>query len=171
MTNLERAAYVRGLMEGLELDPKAKETKVLNAMMELLEGICDSMEEIDETIDTVIDEMDEIDEDLGDVERAVYGIDDEDEDDCGCGHDHHHHHHHDDDEWDDVEDDETIFEATCPTCGELIPLTMDTLEEESIECPKCGETLEFDFDEDDEDCDCGDGDGCHCGSKKETTEE
>jgi hypothetical protein len=157
MTNLERASYVRGLMEGLDLDPKSKETKVLNAMMDLLEDLCDDVQEMDEAIDTVIDELDEIDEDLGDVEKIVYGIDDDeyDEDDCGCGHDHHHHH---DDE--DFDDDEPIFEAKCPTCGKVIPLTMDMLEEDSIECPQCGEKLEFDFDEDEEADACGD--NCHC---------
>ena len=37
MTNSERASYIRGLMDGLELDPAAKETKVFNAMVELLD--------------------------------------------------------------------------------------------------------------------------------------
>lgn len=159
MSNLEKLAYLKGLMEGLNLDQDAKETKVLNAVVELLEDVCDSIEDLDETVDTVIDEIDEIDEDLGEVERIVYEIDD-DEDDCGCGHHHHHHHDDEDDDDEDWDDDEPLFEAKCPNCDEDIPLTIDMLESESINCPKCGELLEFDFDEDEDSsadghCDCG----------------
>lgn len=138
MTNSERAAYIRGLMEGLELDPAAKETKVLNAMLELLDDLCVSVEELEDGFDLLSEQVDEIDEDLGSVEEEFYGLDDEDGCDCGCGH------HH---------DDEAEFEVTCPSCGDTIELTDDMLEEDSIVCPGCGETLEFDFD-DECDCDC-----------------
>ena len=49
MTNSERASYIRGLMDGLELDPAAKETKVFNAMVELLDDLCLSMEAVSYT--------------------------------------------------------------------------------------------------------------------------
>ncbi len=139
MTNSERASYIRGLMEGLELDPKAKETKVLNAVVELLDDLCLSVEELEDGFDLLSQQVDEIDEDLGNVEEDFYGL----EDDCGCGC----HHHHDDD---------AEFEVTCPSCGDTIQLTDDMLEQDSIICPGCGEKLEFDFDDDDEDdCGCG----------------
>ena len=32
MTNLERVAYIRGLMEGLELDADKNEVRVINAV-------------------------------------------------------------------------------------------------------------------------------------------
>lgn len=145
MTNSERASYIRGLMEGLELDPAAKETKVLNAMLELLDDICVSVEELEDGFDLLSEQVDEIDEDLGNVEEDFYGA----EDDCGCGCGHHH-------------DDEAEFEVTCPSCGDTIELTDDMLEDGGIVCPNCGETLEFDFDDDD-DCCCGD---CHCEDEK-----
>ncbi len=135
MTNSERASYIRGLMEGLELDPKAKETKVLNAMVELLDDLCVSVEELEDGFDLLSEQVDEIDEDLGNVEEDFYGLED---DDCGCGH-----HHGGDAE----------FEVTCPSCNETIELTDDMLEDGGIVCPRCGETLEFDFD-DDEECGC-----------------
>lgn len=137
MTNSERASYIRGLMEGLELDPKAKETKVFNAMLELLDDLCASVEELEDGFDFLSEQVDEIDEDLGNVEEDFYGLEN---DECGCGH-----HHHGDAE----------FEVTCPSCGDTIQLTDEMLEEDSIICPGCGETLEFDFDDDDEGCDCG----------------
>ena len=135
MTNSERASYIRGLMDGLELDPTAKETKVLNAMVELLDDLCLS------------EQVDEIDEDLGNVEEDFYEL----EGGCSC----HHHHHH------EGLDDGAEFEVTCPSCGDIIELTDDLLEEGSIVCPGCGETLEFDFDDDEDECGCG----CHHGKE------
>ncbi len=151
MTNSERAFYIRGLMEGLELDPKAKETKVLNARVELLDDLCMSGEELEDGFGELSEQVDEIDEDLGELEEDYYDLD---EDSCGCGH------HHGDEDFDDME-----FEVTCPSCGDTIQLGDEMLDEGSIVCPGCGETLEFDFDDDDEDgcgCDCG----CHSGDKE-----
>ena len=136
MTNSERASYIRGLMDGLELDPNAKETKVLNAIVELLDDLCVTVDEIDENMAELSGQVDEIDEDLGDLEEDYYALDD-DECSCGCGH------HHD--EFDDAE-----FEVTCPSCGDTIELNDAMLEEGSIVCPGCGETLEFDFDDEEE---------------------
>ncbi len=152
MTNSERASYIRGLMDGLDLDPKAKETKVLNAMADLLDDLCVSLEELEDRFDEMSEQVDEIDEDLGNVEEDFYGLED---DECGCGH-----HHHDD--FDDAE-----FEVECPSCGRTIQLNDEMLEEDSIVCPNCGETLEFDFD-DDEEADCCEADCCGC--KKEDDE-
>ena len=56
MTNSERASYIRGLMDGLELDPSAKETKVLNAIVELLDDLCLSVEELDEGLDELAEQ-------------------------------------------------------------------------------------------------------------------
>ena len=42
------------------------------------------------------------------------------------------------------------------TFGGEFTVDEDVIALDSIKCPKCGETLEFDFDEDDgEDCCCG----------------
>ena len=142
MTNSERASYIRGLMDGLELDPNAKETKVLNAMVELLDDLCLSVEELEDGFAELGEQGDEIDEDLGNVEEDFYEL----EGGCSC------HHHGDIDDFDGAE-----FEVTCPSCGDTIELTDDLLEEGSIVCPGCGETLEFDFDEDEDE------DGCGCG--------
>lgn len=145
MTNSERAAYIRGLMEGMELDQSAKETKIFNAMLELFDGLCLATEEFEENLDLLSDKVDEIDEDLGAVETDLYDLDD----DCSCGH----HHHDDEDDFDGE-----YFEVTCPNCDETIQLGEEILDQDSIDCPNCGETLEFDFDEiEDVDCDC---EGC-----------
>ncbi|MBE6730105.1 MAG: hypothetical protein E7564_00270 [Ruminococcaceae bacterium] len=136
MTNTERAAYIRGLMDGLELDSSSKEVKVINAIVDLLEDLCDSVEELEADVDELAGQVDEIDEDLGSLEEEYYELDGDDDCDCDCDCD------------DDFEDDDDCrFEVTCPSCGDTIELTGAMLDEGSIECPGCGENLEFDFDE------------------------
>lgn len=134
MTNSERASYIRGLMDGLGLDPEAKETKIFNAMVELLDDLSVSVEELEDEYMELGQQVDEIDEDLGSLESEYYGLE---EDCCGCGH-----HHHD--------DDDMAFEVTCPSCGDTIQLDDSMLDEGEIVCPGCGERLEFDFDDEDE---------------------
>ena len=140
MTNSERASYIRGLMDGLELDAEAKETKVLIAVVELLDDLCQSMDELEDDVAEMAEQVDEIDEDLGTLEEDFYGLE-EDECGCGCGH----HQHGEDEDFEDA-----LFEVTCPSCGDTIQLNDAMLEEGSIVCPGCGETLEFDFDDHEE---------------------
>ena len=147
MTNSERASYIRGLMDGMELDPNAKETKIFNAIVELLDDLSVSVEEMEDEYGELAEQVDEIDHDLGALEEDFYGLEGEDEG-CGCGC--HHHHHH--------EDMSTDFGGNCPNCGADIPLTDEVLDAEEIICPGCGEKLEFEFeDEDDEDFEEEDG--------------
>lgn len=133
MTNAERAAYIKGLMEGLELDPAEKTTKVLKAMSELLEDLSLDLEDLEAQIGDVADQVEEIDEDLAEVEEYVYDLDDgPDCASCAAG------------GWDD---EDAEFEVNCPSCGKTIRLTDDMLDEGSIVCPGCGETLAFDLDD------------------------
>ena len=140
MTNSERASYIRGLMDGLELDPEAKETKVLNAVVELLDDLCQSMDELEDDVAEMAEQVDEIDEDLGTLEEDFYGLE---EDECGCGCGHHHH-------GEAEVFGGALFEGTWPSCGGTCQLNDAMLEEGSIVCPGCGETLEFEFDDDEE---------------------
>ena len=128
----------------MELDPEKKETKLFSAVIDLLDDLSASVEELEEGFDDITDSLQEIDEDLGDIESEVYGLDEDDEDGCSCGCGHHCH-HHDDEDWDDGED--YGFEVTCPSCGTTIELDDEAVEAGSIVCPECGETLEFDYDD------------------------
>ncbi len=152
MTNLERVAYIRGLAEGLELDADKKEVKVIDAMLTLLEDMALSISDLEEAYEDMADQMDAVDEDLCALEDDYYGADK-----C-CGH--------------EDDDDECYYEVTCPKCQETICLSEDILEEGEIDCPSCGECLEFDMDDVLGDCGCGDdcgcgkeesGSGCGCG--------
>ena len=116
MTNSEKAAYIRGLMEGMDLDPNAKETKLFNAIVDLLDDISLSVEEMEDAYDELSGQVDEIDEDLGELEEEFYDIDEDDDDD---------------DAWEDDED-ECYYEVTCPNCGET--LEFDLEEDDSCDC-------------------------------------
>ena len=133
MTYQEKVAYLKGLMAGLELDPEKKETKVLNAMADVLDDIVHDMLDIEDDIIDIGDQIDGIDEDLTSLEDDFY----EDEDDE-----------------DDEDDDDDFFEVKCPGCGEELYIDGDILEDGSLECPKCGRVMEF-HPACDCDCDCG----------------
>ena len=76
MTVTEKVAYIKGLVDGLDLDAKKDEVKVIKAIIELLDDMAMSVSDLEEGLDVVSDQVDEIDEDLSDLEGYVY----EDED-------------------------------------------------------------------------------------------
>ena len=155
MKMTEKVAYIRGLAEGLELDENKKEVKVLNAMLELLDDMAATVSELEEGYQDMADQLDEVDADLGDLEEEYYGGGcDCDDDECSCGCE-------DDDDEDDFADDDVYYEVTCPSCQETICLSEDVIAEGKIDCPNCGESLEFDLDGiHDEEAECGCGCGC-----------
>ena len=136
MTLSERTAYLKGLMEGMELDTETKEGKLLKAIVETLDDMALTVSDVEDVVDAICDELDVIEADLETVEE--YLLDEEDCDcDCDC-----------DDDYD--YDDETIYEVKCPTCGSIINLDEEMLDAGSVECPDCGEELEFDLDDEEE---------------------
>lgn len=165
MTISEKAAYIRGLAEGLELDPSQKEVKVLNAMLDLLGDMAVSVTEMEDDLQRLEGQLDEVDEDLGSLEEEVYGGE------CGCGCDCGDEDDEDEDE-DPFEGEECYYEVTCPNCNETICLSEDMICDGQMDCPNCGMLLEFDIDEcddedDGEDCGCG----CGCGHDHKHEEE
>ena len=138
MTLNEKAAYIKGLADGLELDNTTKEGKLIAALIDIVGELTDAIYDIDEDLDTLNDYIEEIDEDLGEVEEIVYDIEDDCDCDCDCDCD---------DEY--VDQDAIIYEVKC-ACGKIIQFDDETLEEGSIICPDCGENLEFVTEDEDE---------------------
>ena len=148
MTISEKSAYLKGLMDGLKLSTETDEGKMIASIVDLLGDLCKKVTDIEETTIAISDELDEIEEDLDAIEDYI--MDEED----------------DYDEWDDEEEydddeeyeegfdfgdeDSIIYEVECPVCGEIINFDDETLEEGSIPCPNCGENLEFSLDEDED---------------------
>ena len=74
----EKAAYLKGLADGLDFDKTTAEGKLLAAILELLGEMTAEIEEIEESIEYLGDYVEEVDKDLGELEEFCY------EDDCDC---------------------------------------------------------------------------------------
>ena len=153
MTISEKAAYLKGLMDGLELDTEKAEGKMIAAIVDLLGDVTRRLTDVEETTIAISDELDEIEEDLDAIEDFIMDEDDEWDDDEDYDDDFDDAYDEDDfeDEGFDFGDEETtIYEVKC-ACGSIINFDEETLEEGSITCPECGELLEFTLDEDEVD--------------------
>ena len=149
MTISEKSAYLKGLMDGLKLSTETDEGKMIASIVDLLGDLCKKVTDIEETTIAISDELDEIEEDLDAIEDYI--MDEEDDYDEWDDED-----EYDDDEeyeegFDFGDEDSIIYEVECPVCGEIINFDDETLEEGSIPCPNCGENLEFSLEDDDED--------------------
>lgn len=141
METSESLGYLKGLIDGLDLDANKKETKVIKAIVDVLENLATDVDDMTEGLELVGEQIDAVDEDLADLEEYVY-----DDDDCDC-------------DCDCCDDDCEEYEVECPNCGETITVDEDTVMQGKFECPNCGEVLEFEVEYDD-DCDCDDCDDC-----------
>ena len=147
MSVTEKAAYLKGLAEGLEITPDTKEGKLLLAVLDLLDDMALSIADLEDETAQIGEQVDMIDEDLSDLEDDYYDLDsdgEDDEDGCGCGC-----------------QDESLYEIVCPKCGDSI-----YVDEGSMHCPNCDELLEFDLEGLEEDEEEEDGCGCGCGCQE-----
>ena len=150
MTISEKSAYLKGLMDGLKLSTETDEGKMIAAIVDLLGDLTRKVTDIEDTTIAISDELDEIEEDLDAIEDFIMDEDDDDYDD-----DDDDDYDYDDEDFDEEgfdfgDEDTTIYEVKC-VCGNVIAFDEETLEEGSIICEECGETLEFSFEDEDED--------------------
>lgn len=140
MDTTESLGYLKGLLEGLDIDADKKEAKVYNAIIDVLTNIVEDIDDMTEGVELLADQVDAVDEDLADLEEFVYDEYDDCDCDCDCGC--------------DCCDDEDCeeFEVECPLCGAEITVDEETVLDGSIACPNCGEMLEFEIEE----CECED---------------
>ena len=120
-----KAAYIRGLMTGMEFDADSKNGKVIAAMMDLLEEMAAQVTEHDDALDQVYDELETLDQDVDDIVSDLYADD----------------------------DDSTMYEVTCPNCGQISTLDEETLmdPEGDLVCPHCGATFDVELEGTEED--------------------
>lgn len=126
-----KAAYIRGLMTGMEFDPASKNGKVIAAMMDLLEEMAATVTEHDNALDQVYDELETLDQDLDDLVVDLYGDEEDDED----------------------EDSADLYEVTCPNCGAVSTVDEETLmdQESELVCPNCGAAFDIELEGTEED--------------------
>ena len=126
MTSSEKVAYLKGLMEGMELNTESGEGKLLSVIADILADLSEDIEDIESDLYDLSEDVDAISDDLSDVEDLLR-----------------------DDDWEEDEEDgePQFFEVTCSACGNTITVDEDVLGLGRVQCPNCGEMMEFDFDE------------------------
>lgn len=157
----EKAAYLKGLSEGLEIKNDSKEGKLISAILDVIGEMAGEIEDIalmqdemqsqlddvDEVLSDLEDEVDAISDDLSDIEDIfdeLEAMDDEEdfnpEDYLSF----------DEDEDDDMWEEEYSFE--CPKCGDTVYVDVALLDdgEEKIICPNCKEPIVVEFDSEEE---------------------
>lgn len=128
----QRVSYVHGLIDGLGIKDDTKEDKAIKAIVDVLEDMADSIEELDQSEADLDEYVEAIDQDLADVEEEVYGEEDEDED-----------------------EDDGFVEVECPNCHETVYLDKELFDDdEEVICPNCHKPIEFE-------CECCGDDDCH----------
>ena len=142
----EKAAYLKGLVEGLGIDETTKEGKVIKAMSELLCEMAQAIDGIDEDVTQAYDQINDLSEELEDLEADLYEDDEEaDEDEA------------DDAEEEEDEDDnadvasEPYYEVACPACGNTVYVSEDDLDAGEAICPSCNVAFEVALADEDDD--------------------
>lgn len=145
----EKMSYLKGLLDGMEIDTTTKEGKALVQMTEVMQEMTNCINDLQAQVDELSELCDILDSDLGEVEEDLYfnscecdcDCDDDCECDCDCDCEC-------DDDFDDFDfENDELYEVCCPECGDTVILDEYMLEEGSIDCPNCGSSLEFDFDD------------------------
>ena len=137
MTASEKAAYLKSLAENLGIDGGTNEGKLLLAMIDVIESLCNDVEDMEANLSDMADTIDGIGDDMAYLEDLCYGTQEDEEPsacsgDCsgcsGCG-------------------GESEYEVVCPECGRTVTVFESDLEFGSMLCPFCDTELEFDLDE------------------------
>lgn len=115
----KKVAYLRGLMDGMELEEQSKEARIFREMIDVMEKMAEAIDNLQEDYEELEEYLESIDEDLYDLEDEIYdGQEDEDEDD----------------------EDENCIEVDCPKCHEVVCFETDILNDEDVievTCPNC----------------------------------
>ena len=126
MSITEKAAYLKGLADGLELDNTTKEGKLIAALLDMVGALADEVAELQSDVQDLNEYCEELDEDLGEVEEYLCEEDDCDCcEDCDC----------------DGDCDDCDCEGDCDECDCGCDCDCEAYE---IECPACGDTICFD---------------------------
>ena len=127
MTLSEKSAYLKGLMEGMKLDTETNEGKLISEIISMLQDVAENVSDLDE-VEEALYELEDDDDEYDDYEDISDEDDADDQDEYNFG-------------------TETLYEVKCPTCGEVITIDEEMLDEGATTCPNCGEELEFDMED------------------------
>ncbi len=129
----EKIAYLHGLAEGLQLDKDTKEGKILLAILDVLDEMAESIEDLAADQEDLEEYVETLGENLGEIGNIVFG----DNDYC-C--------HEDYDEDYDEEDyeEDGFIEVQCPKCHDIVRFEASILDDDDVIevcCPNCDEVV------------------------------
>ena len=129
----EKAAYLKGLADGMKLAEKSDEGMMITKLIAMLEDVAASVDEVEAVLDEYDERLDDLEEFATDVSEACSGGHDCDCD-CDC-----------DDEEEDYDDLE-FYEVECPHCKEKVYFDEDMMDSDDLVCPNCGKLIEIEID-------------------------
>ncbi len=138
----EKVSYLKGLADGMQINDSTNEGKLLKAIIDVLDDVALSVDDILDVQEELSEQVDEMDEDLAEVESLIYDEeyeedgDDDDEEECDC---------------EECEEEEIIAEFDCPHCGETVNMADAYMKKDSVLCPHCNKAIEIEWS-----CDCDD---------------
>ncbi|MCR5136778.1 MAG: zinc ribbon domain-containing protein [Oscillospiraceae bacterium] len=150
MTITEKAAYLKGLVEGQKMDTEAGEGKLWRVLSELVGDMAAELRDLRDDQETLTEKTDELSEEVDFLNLVWEGYDgdtDEEDDDTYYPFGNYSDQDDEDDELpEDGDSDEfgVSYEVECPNCGEVIEFSEDVLDTGAVQCPNCGASLEFD---------------------------
>lgn len=142
---VERVAYLRGLAEGMKIDEKTNEGKMISKILDVLEDLSANFEDLSDEIlenEARIDELEDFADEISEVFDDAFDYDCDSECGCGCC----------DDDDDDVSDffdelsdedldDLAFYDVICPHCNEKVYFDEDMIEDDNLTCPNCKEEI------------------------------
>ena len=152
---INKVSYLKGLVEGMNISDKSDEGKLIAKLIDVLSDAADEIDALWAKNDELEMRLEELDEEMYAAEMDIDAIYDDIEGDFDYDDDYD---GYDDGEGDfdefldSLDDDDDLFEITCPECGEDVVVDFEMLDEEgNIVCPNCHRDIELEFDMDDED--------------------
>ncbi|MGI6685059.1 MAG: CD1247 N-terminal domain-containing protein [Bacillota bacterium] len=127
----EQVAYLQGLAEGLDVSDATKEGKIIKQIINVLEGVALSIDDLRMQQADMETYLESIDDDLNDLEEDFY---------------------------EDEEDDTDYVEVKCPRCHDIVCFDADILEDDDlveVTCPRCNEVVFINDGNYDDLCTCG----------------
>lgn len=122
----EKAAYLRGLLEGADFVQDPKQKLVWEGLLDFCDGVARDMDEMEDSQSDFADYIEAIDEDLGTLEKYFYNQEDDEEDEVVfTANDH---------------DPKSVMELTCPQCKEEVYFEEEPGHYE-VMCPECGSVV------------------------------
>lgn len=140
---VEKVAYLKGLVTGLEIDNTTKEGKLFEAIVDVLDEMSVYVSKLEENQLEMEELLDILDQDLCEVEETIYDSEEQDiceDESCEMTADEHFEEDYDDS--DTIE--EEVYEVVCPSCENSLYIDYDMLSKGEMNCPNCSEYLEFD---------------------------